>query len=168
MVKLNNCTIIRSFGKFFVPLQLKNKSFAVTEKDLILEQREKDFLKVFDETSKTLAANHIVFKTVDICRMVANSTAPRFYVSLEQALYQYRLYRKGKSYIRCEERRKMYAEIFTRYEKLMELSGGSAYQYNIMDIVLSQEAPSFYMSNQYAPLFYYKAMNKKRKKTKYK
>lgn len=60
----------------------------------------------------------------------------------------------------------MYAEIFARYEKLMEASGGMVYQYRMMELVLNQTAPSFYLSEESAPVFYYKAMRKKRNKHK--
>jgi hypothetical protein len=130
-----------------------------------LEHRQKDFLAVYDKSVKELVSLNIAFRTKDVCKLVAQSKAPRFYVSLEEALYQYRLYVRGKSDIRCIERRKMYAEIFSRYEQLMIASGGVAYQYDIMSAVLMQPAPSFYLSDSSAISFYYKAMKEKRKKS---
>lgn len=137
-----------------------------SEKNLILEKREADFLRIFDTMVKSYRERNILFKTTDICKDVAKQPAPCFYVTTEQALHQYRLYRKGQSNIKSIERRKMFAEIFTRFEYIMNMSQGSLYQYAAMDIVLSQEAPCFYLNDTSAVLFYYKARRNKRNKIK--
>lgn len=60
----------------------------------------------------------------------------------------------------------MFAEIFTRFEYIMNLSGGTMYQYTAMEIVLNQEAPCFYLNDTSAVLFYYKARKNKRNKAR--
>jgi hypothetical protein len=60
----------------------------------------------------------------------------------------------------------MYAEIFARVEKLIELSNGIMPRYAAMEIVLSQQAPCFYLNDTSAWLFYYNALKHKRQKPK--
>jgi hypothetical protein len=60
----------------------------------------------------------------------------------------------------------MFAEIFVRYENLMEQSAGSIYQYAAMELVLSQPAPSYYLADGSAVVFYYTARKKKRMKNR--
>lgn len=119
---------------------------------------------MYDESIRYLNSLNIVFNASDVCKIVAQKPAPKFYVSLEEALYQYRLYTKGKSNIRRVERRKMYAEIFYKYEELMRQSQGKAHQYSIMSAVLEQPAASFYLADPVS--FYYRALRKKLKKGK--
>lgn len=118
----------------------------------------------FDNVVSQLRDNNIVFKTTDVCKMVANTAAPCFYVSLEQALLQYRLYKQGKSNIRSDVRRQMFAVIFMRFESLMKSANGGLYKYAAMSSVLEQPAPSFYLTDTSSVLFYYNARKKKRKK----
>lgn len=123
-------------------------------------------MRAFDAVVKYFRDNNITFKTTDICKVVAKTPAPCFYVSTEQALFQYWLYKNGKSDIRNEVRRKMYAEIFVRFEDLMKRSGGSMYLYAAMEVILSQTAPCFYLNDSSAISFYYRAMEKKKEKSK--
>lgn len=140
----------------------KPSSPVKTEKDYLIERKERDFLKAFDAVAKQYQVHGMTFKTVDICRMVANTAAPCFYVSLEQALLQYRLYRQGKSNIQNLVRRQMFAEIFVRFENLMKESNGGLFMCDAMNTVLEQPAPCFYLNDTSSVLFYYKARRKKR------
>lgn len=97
---------------------------------------------------------------------MANQAAPRFYVSLEQALIQYGLYKNGKSNICSVVRRQMYAEIFARVDSVIQLSRGIMPYYAAMEIVLEQQAPSFYLNDTSAVIFYYNACKHKRSKHK--
>jgi hypothetical protein len=147
-----------------VPLFPNLVSPVKTERSYILERKERDFLDSFDAVVKELRSQDVVFKTTDICKLVAKMSAPCFYVSLETAIGQYQLYKRGKSNIRDEERRKMFAEIFVRFENLMKQASGSMYQYAAMELVLSQPAPSYYLADGSAIVFYYNARKKKRLK----
>lgn len=144
----------------------KRISSVKTQRNLILEQKEKDFLSVFYETLREYQRLDVPIDTRTLCRIVAKKAAPCFYVSLEQALLQYGLYKNGKSNICSETKRRMYAEIFVRVEKLIELSNGIMPRYSAMEIVLAQQAPCFYLNDTSAYLFYYNALRHKRKKTK--
>lgn len=99
--------------------------------------------------------------------MVAVQPAPRFYVDAATALIQYRDYKKGRSHIRGAERRKMYAEIFCRFERRMQAlatTGQMAVQTDVMKSVLEQEAPSFYYDGNSAAKMYYREMLQARRR----
>jgi hypothetical protein len=144
----------------------KRISSVKTQRNLILEQKERDFLSVFYETLSEYQRLGVPIDTKSLCRIVAKQAAPCFYVSLEQALFQYGLYKNGKSNICSEIKRRMYAEIFARVEKLIEMSNGIMPRYAAMEIVLAQQAPCFYLNDTSAWLFYYNACRHKRQKTK--
>ena len=98
--------------------------------------------------------------------MVAVQPAPRFYVDVASALIQYRDYKKGRSHIRGVERRKMYAEIFCRFERRMNAlieTGQVAIQTEVMKSVLEQEAPSFYYDGNSAVKMYYRELLRARR-----
>lgn len=93
--------------------------------------------------------------------MVASMPAPRFYINSETASRQYNRYKKGKSSIHEIEKRKMYAEIFARYENKIDIlrkSGQKCFKQDIWDSILLQEAPSFYYSGMSSVVAYYKAI----------
>ena len=98
--------------------------------------------------------------------MVAVMPAPRFYVNADEAMQQYYYYKKGRSCIRGIERRKMYAEIFIRFERKMELlkaTGQRAIKIDTMESILTQEAPSFYYSSKSAAVVFYRTQLEKRR-----
>lgn len=144
----------------------KRISSVKTQRNLILEQKERDFLSAFYKALDEYQRLGVLIDTKSLCRIVAKKAAPCFYVSSEQALLQYGLYKNGKSNICSETKRRMYAEIFARVEKLIELSNGIMPRYAAMEIVLAQEAPCFYLNDTSAWLFYYNACKHKRNKTK--
>lgn len=82
-------------------------------------------------------------------------------------MWQYSQYQKGLSKIHSDSKRRMYAEIFARYEHLMNIakaSGQRAFKTDIMTRVLEQEAPSFYYEPGVAPQMYYRYIRKRNKK----
>lgn len=162
----NYCSKICTTARKAVPLFANGYSSVKTQRNLILEQKEKDFLSAYDETLRKYQRMGVPIDTRNLCKIVAKQAAPCFYVSLEQALFQYGLYKNGKSNICSEVRRQMYAEIFSRVEKLIELSCGIMPRYTAMEIVLAQEAPCYYLNDVSSWRFYYKACENKRKKSK--
>lgn len=152
--------------KEYSTFKRKRISPVKTQRNLILEQKERDFLSVFYETLNEYQRLGVPIDTKSLCRIVAKQAAPCFYVSLEQALLQYGLYKNGKSNICSEMKRSMYAEIFARVEKLIKMSNGIMPRYAAMEIVLAQKAPCFYLNDTSAWLFYYNACKHKRQKRK--
>lgn len=93
--------------------------------------------------------------------MVAAMPAPRFYINAETASRQYNRYKRGVSNIHEVEKRKMYAEVFARYEnkiRLLKESGQRCSKLDIWESILLQEAPSFYYSGMSSVVAYYKAL----------
>lgn len=99
--------------------------------------------------------------------MVAMMPAPRFYVDVVTAIQQYNRYKNGCSCIHGTERKKMYAEIFCRFERKMELlkaTGQRNMKIKTMESILTQEAPSFYCEGDYAAKMYYRIQLERRRR----
>ena len=127
----------------------------------------RDFIEKVNEVQRCLHAQGLTYKFEDICKMAAAMPAPRFYTDVPTALRQYNLYLKGKSCLHSVTKRKMYADIFARYERLvntLEASGQHVCKHRTMEKVLEQPAPSFYYDDDSAMKIYYYAMSQKRKK----
>lgn len=102
----------------------------------------------------------------DLCKLAASQQAPRFYIDARRALDKYSLYKKGMCRVRHEERRKMYAEIFARYEAMISRipeANQRPYRKPFMEKVLSQPAPSFYFEDDSAVKLYYRYMSDRRR-----
>lgn len=141
-------------------------SVASKGKQLLL-QKSIDFAKKIDEVHRAMLGEGLNYKMADICKMAAAMPAPRFYVDAITALRQYNKYRNGISSIHNDSKRKMYAEIFARYEKQMDLlrsTGQCAPKVDTMDKIVKQEAPSFYYEDGSAVIVYYRIMEKKRRR----
>lgn len=127
----------------------------------------RDYLRKVEEVQDILRTEGLVYKIDDVCKLAASMHAPQFYTDTRTALKQYNLYLAGKSSIRNEVKRQMYAEIFARYENLVNTlhhTGQCVRKNAVMTKVLNQEAPSFYYDEGSALKMYYYAMTRKRKK----
>ncbi len=99
-----------------------------------------------------------------LCRTVAQSPAPQFYITPKQALEKYSLWEQtGRIEGESEYTRRMYQDIFTRFRARYAESGGIDFKYVIMQDVLEQPAPSFYINPNAALTFYYRAMAYRRR-----
>ena len=128
--------------------------------------KEKDFLEAYDKMLRTIK-RPLVMKTSDICKRVAENPAPRFYVSVDEALRQYRIFKRtGTLAFPRQSTRRMYAEIFRRYEEALEKYGSCSFKFSIMSQVIQSQAPCFYLEPCTAFKFYYRAMYHKRKRSK--
>lgn len=131
--------------------------------------KQRDFVNKVDEVHKMFIKQGLNYRLKDICSVVAASHAPRFYIEEEEALEKYHSYLRGESAIRKENTRRMYAEIFSRYEHYMKIAHASGQifkKYETMRRVLEQEAPSFYYDSNTALKTYYCFKNKLRKEKK--
>lgn len=119
-----------------------------------------------DEAKREFRKQGLNYTTTSICKIVADYPAPRFYVDYKNALVQYALYKKGQSNIHRDSKRRMYAEIFSRYEHLVNVAvstGQKVVMSEIMTRVLEQEAPSFYYDGDASWKMYYRVMRNRRK-----
>lgn len=146
--------------------KLKLTRSVVARRGELYIQKQKDFARKFAEADRCLRAQGLNYNITTICRMVAAQPAPRFYVDVDAALHQYRDYKNGRSHIREKERRKMYAEIFSRFERKMNAlraTGQVAVQTEVMKSILEQEAPSFYYEGNSAAKVYYRELLRARR-----
>lgn len=132
----------------------------------ILNKKKRDFVEKVDEIQKQFRIQGLNYKLRDICRLAASLPAPQFYVDVETAVKEYNLYEKGLSCVRNVTKRRMYAEIFARYEKIAGTVADTGQMVNkrsIMAKVLQQPAPSFYYSDNSAWKSYYYIMSRRRR-----
>lgn len=92
--------------------------------------------------------------------------APSFYVEAESVLRKYYEYRKNPEAFKVGRRQDLLLELFKRYEEIRNKYGKSVCQYTIMEAIVNQPAPSFYLTPKYAITFYYNAMRNKRLKAR--
>lgn len=159
------------FGEFIYPFyfcaEFLKKNRSVAKKGNELSSRKfKDFIAKFDEVQRSFRQQGLNYNIAAICKMVASLPAPRFYINSFEALKQYSLFKRGMSNIHSESRRRMYAEIFARFDNLTQVikaTGQKVSKSEIMKRVLSQEAPCFYYSDDSALKMYYRMMQRKRK-----
>lgn len=163
--------LLNSFGGYLYLLYFcsrndKNLRPVTLRGTTLSNKKMNDFIAKVDEVQRSLNAQGLCYTIIDICRMAAAMPAPQFYIEPSKALWMYNLYLKGKSSIHSVPKRRMYAEIFSRYEHLvniMRASGQRVCKREVMAKVVNQEAPSFYYGDSAFRMYYY-WMSKKRKK----
>lgn len=95
----------------------------------------------------------------NLCKVVAQSPAPQFYISPKHALEKYNLYlQTGTIHTDCPYTRQMYLDIFTRFQSIYLQKNNIDFKYAIMQDVLDTPAPSFYINPSSALAFYYRSM----------
>lgn len=157
---------MNSICVIFVAKSLKSYSSVATKGNDLSVQKLQDFVQKVDEAQRLFREQGLNYSITSICKMVAAMPAPRFYIYPEKALSQYSLYRNGKSDIRSDSRRRMYAEIFARYENMVRIAietGQRVCKKDIMRRVLEQEAPCFYYDGCASWRMYYRFLKRKRK-----
>lgn len=128
-----------------------------------------DFIVKVDEVRNSLIKQGLNYRIYDICKIACAMPAPQFYVDAKTALRNYCKYRNGLSCIRSIEKRKMYAEIFSRYENMANViisTGQTLRKTEVMESVLNQPAPSFYYDFESATKMYYYIMSRRRRRVK--
>ena len=107
------------------------------------------------------------YKLEKLCEMANNSGAPRYYVCAKPVLAIYCTWKKTNTLpITSDSLKKMYLEIFEKYENIIQYKKVHGYSVEYMEYVLSQPASSFFIDN--AVKFYYRAYTYKRKLNKLK
>lgn len=144
-----------------------NTSSAVKPSERLYNRRlrQTHFVQAVDKLWKTAFASRP--NLTYLCRAVAQSPAPQFYVSPKHALEQYNLWLStGTVRTACPYTRQMYLDIFTRFQARYDRQGGIDFKYSVMQDILEQPAPSFYINPSAARAFYYRALAEKRKRNK--
>lgn len=123
-----------------------------------MQMKKKDCLDAFNAT---LAANRNL-SIEDVMIIAANSPAPRFYCTFENARRMVSLLDRGKELpIENKNKIRMYEELYRRFVEARNKTGIKSF--SLLEEIITQPAPSFYISlDAFRPLVY-KAMNEKRR-----
>lgn len=93
--------------------------------------------------------------------IAANSPAPRFYCTFENARRMVSLLDRGKELpIENEKKIQMYKELHRRFVEARNKTGVNSF--SLLEDIINQPAPSFYLSLEAFRPLVYKAMNEKR------
>ena len=118
------------------------------------------FLSAVDSLKNKDEYRH--YKLAALCDIANNNGAPRYYVSARSVLDIYCTWKKTKVLpVMSESLKRMYLEIFDKYEKLIAGKKMHGYTLEYMDMILAQPASSFFIDNTIK--FYYRAYTYRRK-----
>ena len=113
--------------------------------DDVRDLRKQDVVNSFFESLKEVRKTRPFASQDEIIRHAANSNAPRFYVTFENARrFVSLLARKKRLPLINTNKLAMYKEIYRRYRKRVK-ECGERYKYIILDEIIREPAPSFYL-----------------------
>ena len=116
-----------------------------TINDNVRNMRKQDVVNSFFESLKEVRKTRPFATQDEIIRHAANGNAPRFYVTFENARrFVSLLARKKRLPLINTNKLAMYKEIYRRYRKRVK-ECGERYKYIILDEIIRQPAPSFYL-----------------------
>ena len=116
-----------------------------TINDNVRNMRKQDVVNSFFESLKEVRKTRPFASQDEIIRHAANSNAPRFYVTFENARrFVSLLARKKRLPLINTNKLAMYKEIYRRYRKRVK-ECGERYKYIILDEIIREPAPSFYL-----------------------
>lgn len=111
----------------------------------VRELRKQDVLKSFFESLKEVKKRKPYATQEEVIRHAVNSKAPRFYVTFENARrFVSLLSRKKKLPLINHNKLAMYKEIYRRYLQRVK-ENGKRYRYIILEEIIEEPAPSFYL-----------------------
>ena len=114
----------------------------------VREIRKKDVLNSFFESLKEVRKTKPYATQDDVIKHAAKMKAPRFYVTFENARrFISLLSRKKKLPLINKNKVAMYKEIYHRYMKRVKDSS-KRYKYVILDQIIEEPAPSFYLDEE--------------------
>ena len=110
--------------------------------------RKQDVVKSFFESLKEVRKTKPYATQEEIIRHAVKSKAPRFYVTFENARrFVSLLSRKKKLPLINSNKLEMYKEIYHRYVKRVK-DCSKRYKYIILEQIIEEPAPSFYLDEQ--------------------
>ena len=116
-----------------------------TINDNVRNMRKQDVVNSFFESLKEVRKTRPFATQDEVIRHAANSKAPRFYVTFENARRFVSLLARKKSLpLSNTNKQAMYKEIYHRYRKRVK-ECGERYKYIILDEITREPAPSFYL-----------------------
>lgn len=125
------------------------------------EERDRDFLASYDSVIKKHGKNAPYLKRDELLLEAIMRPAKRFYVSEEQSFRIITKMLKGKNPgLRNPLKLQMYKEILLRVKQELDRSNRSIVE--IIDIVINQSAPRFYIDLKSARILHYKLLNSRK------
>lgn len=125
--------------------------------------RQHDLNKAVGEMIK-IRYNNANLKMDEIMSNVAKGPAPRFYVTYENARRFVSLLERGKSLpLTNKNKIEQYEEIFRRWcKRLKGKKSGNRKKFYVLEDIILEPAPSFYLSKDRISGSYYRSNRKKR------
>ena len=132
----------------------------------IKEERNLSLYRGYESKIKELGSTARLMSMRSVINMVINSSAEKYYISLERAVEAVTICEKGKIHsVTNKNTRKMYQSIYEKYlEKRKDVDLKWCYKYQVVDIVINSTAPSYFMDIENAMIVIYTALKNRRKK----
>ena len=125
----------------------------------IKEQQRKDVLDSFHNAMKTIGTKTSYAFIEEVIKLAITSKAPRFYATVEKARRYISIIDKGQALPLINPNKiNMYQEIYNRYAQT-KTEGRRGYA--VIEDILSQEAPSFYLNERTFRDIVYRKLKKK-------
>ena len=113
--------------------------------DNVRNRRKQDVVKCFFESLREIRKSRPFATQDEVIRYAVNREAPRFYVTFENARrFVSLLSRKKQLPLSNSNKLAMYKEIYRRYKQRVK-ECGERYRYVILDEIIREPAPSFYL-----------------------
>lgn len=124
--------------------------------------RKKDVISAFFETMKEVRTSNPLATQNEIIEMAVKKNAPRFYVTFENARrYISLMTRKKHLPLVNKNKMEMYREIYNRYLKRIKETS-SHYRYVILEKIIEEPAPSFYLDEETFRGIIYKTLRERK------
>ena len=122
--------------------------------------RKRDVLNSFFESLKEVRKTKPYATQDEIIRHAVKGKAPRFYVTFENARrFVSLLSRKKKLPLINSNKQAMYKEIYRRYIQRVK-DNGKRYKYIVLEQIIEEPAPSFYLDTETFRGIVYKTLRK--------
>lgn len=114
----------------------------------VREARRQDILDTFFNTMKESRKTRPYITQGEVIELASKSSAPRFYVTFENARRFVSLLMRGKKLpIVNKNKQEMYKEIYRRYKAKVK-DANARYKYIILEDIIEEPAPSFYIDGE--------------------
>ena len=132
------------------------------ENKSVRNMRKKDVISAFFETMKEVRTSNPLATQNEIIEMAVKKNAPRFYVTFENARrYISLMTRKKRLPLVNKNKMEMYREIYNRYLKRIKETS-SHYRYVILEKIIEEPAPSFYLDEETFRGIIYKTLRERK------
>lgn len=119
-----------------------------TSNDSVREIRRQDIVDCFYRSLKELRKTSPFVCQSEVIEHATRSSAPRFYVTFENARRFVSLLMRGKRLpITNGNKIAMYKEIYRRYKERVK-NASARYKYLILESIIEEPAPSFYIDEE--------------------